>query len=52
MYKRQPKRYYNMLFTLQAAKMKSWLLILGVALTMFNCVAPAVAESKLINVSQ
>jgi hypothetical protein len=52
MYRRQQKRYYNMLFIFQAAKMKSWLLILGAAITILNYAVHIAAESKLPNVNQ
>jgi hypothetical protein len=51
-YSRQQKRYYNMLFILQTAKMKSWLLILGAAIMILNYAVPTAAESKLPNLSQ
>jgi hypothetical protein len=41
-----------MLLVLQAAKMKSWLLILGAAITILIHAAHAATESKLLNVSQ
>jgi hypothetical protein len=43
--------YYNLLFILQAHKMKSWLLILGAAITLLNYAAPIAAKSKHFNVS-
>jgi hypothetical protein len=52
MHRRQQKCYCNMSFIFQAAKMKSWLLILGGAITILNHVVYAAAESKLLNVSQ
>jgi hypothetical protein len=50
MYRRQQKCYYNMLFILQAAKMKSWLLILGAAIMSLNYAVPTDAESNLLYV--
>lgn len=41
-----------MLFILQSARMKCWLLILGAAIAVLNYAAPAAAESKLININQ
>jgi hypothetical protein len=52
MYERQHNCYNNILFILQSAKMKSWLLILGAAIAVLNYAAPAAAESKLININQ
>lgn len=43
--------HYNLLFILQAHKMKSWLLILGAAITLLNYAAPIADKSKHFNVS-
>jgi len=45
--------HYNLLFILQAHKMKSWLLILGAVITLLNLPAALACDtSKDFNVSQ